>query len=89
MKIRWFPGLTALLIGALLLAIPAGSASTHSHPAGVDKGCALCHSLHLPGSLSMVPGLSCPVCAEPVQYTATVWETERLSSSDSSRGPPL
>lgn len=89
MKNRWLPGLSALLLGALILAIPASSATFHEHPAGVDKGCALCHSLHLPGSLSLVPGVSSPVRAEAVRYTAVLWETERLPSSDSNRGPPL
>ena len=83
------PALAVLLIGLLLLAIPAGEIGSHSHPEGTGKSCTLCHSLHLPGSFATVPGLSRPIIrAEPVLLSETPWIAEALSSSLGSRGPP-
>jgi hypothetical protein len=89
MTIRWFKGLAALLIGALVIALPAVSAAAHTHPEGTDQSCALCHSVHLPGLLSIAPGLSHCVFVGRVPSAAAIGYCEDSPSVPSNRGPPL
>lgn len=88
MTIRWLQGLAALLLAGMVFALPAAAISSHSHPEGASQSCALCHSVHLPGFMPAVTGMSRPVHARPVQSTAAVAYEEVTSSAPSNRGPP-
>lgn len=79
----------ALLIGLLVLAMPAGAISVHSHPEGTSKTCTACQVLHLPGLLATAPGQAQSIpCIEPVFPAEAVPTAAAFTSSLNSRGPP-
>ena len=81
--------LGVLLIGLLLLALPAGSIDVHSHPDGTSKTCTLCQAPHLPGSLATVSGVSRPIARNdrPLPRPA-ILVADTIASTLGSRGPP-
>ncbi len=80
--------LAALVVG-LLFVFSVGAAYVHSHSESTDQSCTLCQALHLPGSLTTVPAISCHVLRQAVLVPCeTDWTAEALPPSLSYRGPP-
>ncbi len=80
--------LAALVVG-LFFVFSVGAASVHSHSESTDQSCTLCQVLHLPGSLTTVPAISCHVLQQAVLTPSeTDWTAAALPPSLSYRGPP-
>ncbi len=80
--------LAALVVGVLFV-LSVGAAYVHSHSESADQSCTLCQALHLPGSVTSVPAISCQVLRLAVLAPSeTDWTAEALPPSLSYRGPP-
>jgi len=80
--------LAALVVG-LLFVSSVGASYVHAHAENADQSCTLCQALHLPGSLTSVPAISCQVLQPAVLAPSeTDWTAEALPPSLSYRGPP-
>ena len=80
--------LAALVVG-LLFVFSVGASYVHSHSESADQSCRLCQTLHLSGSFTSIPAISCNVPQQTVLAPSeTDWTAEALSPSLSYRGPP-
>ncbi len=79
--------LAALVVG-LLFVFSVGAVYVHSHSESTDQSCTLCQALHLPGSLTTVPAISCHVLQRAVVApSATDWSAEAAPALAELSGP--